>query len=153
MVRGKIQEVDRGPLPGWHAQTLNWVFAESRGTAVSREVLLQRMHDHIRTVVGRHKGRIAGWDVVNEALNKDGTLRESPWKRIIGKEYIAEAFRFAHEADPAAELYYNDYDLEIPAKRQGVVALLKKLQAQGIPVKRWACKTTCGWRGPALPKK
>jgi endo-1,4-beta-xylanase len=57
------------------------------------------MHEHIRTVVGRYKGRIAGWDVVNEGLNEDGTLHESPWKRIIGEEYIAKAFQFAHQAD------------------------------------------------------
>jgi endo-1,4-beta-xylanase len=93
------------------------------------------MHEHIRTVVGRYKGRIAGWDVVNEALNEDGTLRQSRWMQIIGEDYIAKAFQFAHEADPAAELYYNDFDLEIPTKRQGAIELIKKLQAQGIPVK------------------
>lgn len=119
----------------WHAQTPSWVFEEEPGKPVSREVLLERMHDHIRTVVGRYKGRIAGWDVVNEALNEDGTLRQSRWMKIIGEEYIAKAFQFAHEADPAAELYYNDYDLEAPAKRQGAVTLIKKLRAQGIPVK------------------
>lgn len=119
----------------WHAQTPNWVFEEAPGKLVSREVLLERMHEHIRKVVGRYKGRIAGWDVVNEALNEDGTLRQSRWMQIIGEEYIAKAFQFAHEADPSAELYYNDFDLEIPAKRQGAIDLIKKLQAQGIPVK------------------
>ncbi len=119
----------------WHAQTPDWVFEEAPGKPASREELLKRMHEHIRTVVGRYKGRIAGWDVVNEALNDDGTLRQSRWMQIIGEDYIAKAFQFAHEADPAAELYYNDFDLEIPAKRQGAIALIKKLQAQGIPVK------------------
>jgi endo-1,4-beta-xylanase len=119
----------------WHAQTPNWVFEESPGKPVSREVLLERMHEHIRTVVGRYKGRIAGWDVVNEALNDDGTFRQSRWMQIIGEDYVAKAFQFAHEADPAAELYYNDFDLEIPAKQEGAIALIKKLQAQGIHVK------------------
>ncbi len=119
----------------WHAQTPDWVFEEAPGKPASREVLLQRMHDHIQTVVGRYKGRVAGWDVVNEALNDDGTFRQSRWMQIIGKDYIAKAFQFAHEADPAAELYYNDFDLEIPAKREGAVALIRQLQAQGIVVK------------------
>ena len=92
------------------------------------------MHDHIQTVVGRYKGRICGWDVVNEALNEDGTLRKSQWLNIIGEDYIAKAFQFAHEADPAAELYYNDYSLENEAKRNGAVELVKKLKAQGIPI-------------------
>lgn len=119
----------------WHAQTPNWVFEDAQGKPASREALLERMHEHIKTVVGRYKGKIAGWDVVNEALNDDGTLRESPWMKIIGEEYIAKAFQYAHEADPGAELYYNDFDLEIPAKRKGALALLKKLRAAGVPVK------------------
>jgi len=119
----------------WHAQTPKWVFEGAGGKPISRETLLERMHDHIRTVVGRYKGKIAGWDVVNEALNEDGTLRQSPWMKIIGEEYIAKAFQFAHEADPAAELYYSDYDLEGEAKRTGAIELIKKLQAQRIPVK------------------
>src|SRR5208337_3071195 len=118
----------------WHQQTPGWVFESSKGKPASRSVLLQRMHDHIQTVVGRYKGRVKGWDVVNEALNEDGTLRQSPWFKIIGEDYIAKAFGFAHEADPAAELYYNEYNLENEAKRNGAVALIKKLQAQGIPV-------------------
>ena len=99
---------------------------------LDRDALLARMRDHIHTVVGRYKGRIKGWDVVNEALNEDGTLRLSPWMKIIGEDYIAKAFEYAHEADPAAELYYNDYSLENPAKRNGCIALVKKLQAQGV---------------------
>jgi endo-1,4-beta-xylanase len=119
----------------WHNQTPRWVFEDSTGHPVSRDTLLARMRDHIQTVVGRYRGRIKGWDVVNEALNEDGTLRQTPWMRIIGKEYIADAFRFAHEADPAAELYYNDYSVENAPKRAGAVALIKDLLAQGIPVK------------------
>ena len=92
------------------------------------------MHDHIQTVVGRYKGRIGGWDVVNEALNEDGTLRQTPWLKIIGEDYLVKAFEYAHEADPKAELYYNDYSVENPAKRNGAVALIKKLKDSGVTV-------------------
>ncbi len=118
----------------WHSQTPRWVFQDAQGQPVSRDTLLARMRTHILTVVGRYKGRVQGWDVVNEALAEDGTLRQSPWRRIIGDDYIEAAFRFAHEADPAAELYYNDFSLENAPKRAGAVALIRKLQAEGIPV-------------------
>ena len=118
----------------WHSQVPDWVFQDAAGKPVSRDTLLNRMRDHIHTVVGRYKGRIDGWDVVNEALNEDGTLRQSPWLKIIGEDYIAKAFQFAHEADPEAELYYNDYSLENAPKRDGAVRLVKSLQDQGIPV-------------------
>ncbi|MEI9976812.1 MAG: endo-1,4-beta-xylanase [Ignavibacteriota bacterium] len=118
----------------WHSQVPAWVFKDDKGAPLTRDALLERMHDHIRTVVGRYKGRIGGWDVVNEALNEDGTLRKSQWLNIIGDDYIAKAFQFAHEADPAAELYYNDYSVENEAKRKGAVELVKKLKAQGIPI-------------------
>jgi len=118
----------------WHSQTPRWVFENAQGQPLTRDELLARMKDHITTVVGRYKGRIKGWDVVNEALNEDGTLRESPWKRIIGPDYLEKAFQFAHEADPAAELYYNDYNLDYPAKRDGAVRLVKSLQAAGVPI-------------------
>src|ERR1035441_8867581 len=83
---------------------------------------------------GRYKGRVNGWDVVNEALSEDGTLRRSQWQRIIGDDYIAKAFEYAHEADPKAELYDNEYSMENEPKRKGGVELLRKLLAQGIPV-------------------
>jgi endo-1,4-beta-xylanase len=118
----------------WHSQTPRWVFQDAEGGPLDREALLERMRDHIHTVVGRYRGRIHGWDVVNEALNEDGTLRRSPWLEIIGQDYLEHAFRFAHEADPEAELYYNDYSLENAPKRAGAVALVRKLQAAGLPV-------------------
>jgi len=93
------------------------------------------MRTHIATVVGRYRGKILGWDVVNEALNEEGTLRESPWWRGIGDDYIAQAFTAAHEADPNAELYYNDYNLATkPAKRAGAIRLIKELQQRGIRI-------------------
>ena len=118
----------------WHNQTPRWVFENAEGQPLTREELLARMKDHITTVVGRYRGRIRGWDVVNEALNEDGTLRESPWYRIIGPDYIEMAFRFAHEADPTAQLYYNDYNLDYPAKRDGAVRLIQSLKERGVQI-------------------
>ena len=118
----------------WHSQTPKWVFEDNNGNPLSRDALLERMRDHINKVVGRYKGRINGWDVVNEALNEDGTLRQSPWMKIIGADYLEKAFRFAHEADPDAQLYYNDYSLENEAKRKGALELVKTLKANGIPI-------------------
>lgn len=135
----------------WHSQTPRWVFQDAAGQPVSRDTLLARMRDHILTVVGRYRGRIGGWDVVNEALGEDGTLRPSPWLRIIGDDYIAKAFEWAHEADPSAELYYNDYSLENAPKRAGAVALIRKLQAQGIKVAGVGLQGhyKLGWPSPA----
>jgi endo-1,4-beta-xylanase len=118
----------------WHSQTPDWVFQDAQGKLISRNALLKRLHDHIFTVMGRYKGLIQSWDVVNEALNDDGTLRNSKWKQIIGDDYLIKAYQWAHEADPSAELNYNDYSLELPAKRQGAVELIKKLQAAGIKI-------------------
>ena len=118
----------------WHQQTPRWVFEDSGGRPVSRDTLLARLRDHIGTVVGRYRGRIKGWDVVNEALNDDGTLRRTPWLTTLGEDYVATAFRFAHEADPDAELYYNDYSLESAPKRRGAVELIRRLRDQGLPI-------------------
>ena len=118
----------------WHSQVPKWVFEDDKGNPVSREVLLKRMDDHIKKVVGRYKGRVNGWDVVNEALNEDGTLRQTPWMKIIGEDYIETAFRYAHKADPQAQLYYNDYSLENEAKRKGALELVRKLKAKGVPI-------------------
>ena len=115
----------------WHQQTPAWVFAGDGGAKASRDVLLARMRDHIATVVGRYKGRIRGWDVVNEAVDEDGTLRKSPWLDGIGEDFIAKAFEYAHAADPDAELYYNDYNLWKPAKRAAVIKIVKDLRAHG----------------------
>lgn len=119
----------------WHSQTPAWVFHDDKGNLLTRDALLARMRDHIHTVVGRYKGRIQSWDVVNEALNEDGTLRQSLWYKIIGPDYIQKAFEFAHEADPAAQLNYNDYNIENEAKRNGAIRLVKQLQAAGIPIR------------------
>ncbi len=112
-------------------------FGGFTGPRASREELLQRMSNHIHTVVGRYKGRIKVWDVVNEALadaNGTNVLRTSPWLQIIGPDFIAKAFEYAHQADPNAILRYNDYGLENPAKRKKLIALIKSLQEKKVPV-------------------
>jgi len=144
----------------WHSQTPNWVFTGTNpppaaaeetgeptrrqrfgrgitGPRASREELLERMKDHIHKVVGRYKGKVKAWDVVNEAIADGGPetfLRNSLWLQIIGPDFIAKAFEYAHEADPDAILRYNDYGLENPDKRRKLIKLIKSLQEQGIPV-------------------
>lgn len=112
-------------------------FGPYTGPRASREELLQRMHDHIHTVVGRYKGKVKVWDVVNEAIADGGTniLRQSLWLEIIGPDFIAKAFQYAHEADPDAILRYNDYGLENPSKRRKLIALIKSLQEEHVPVR------------------
>ncbi len=118
----------------WHHQTPRWVFENKDGKPLDRTELLKRMHNHIQTVVGRYKGKIKGWDVVNEALNEDGTLRHSEWFKIIGPDFIEKAFQYAHEADPETELYYNDYSMGNKLKREGAIKIYKDLRAKGIPI-------------------
>ena len=118
----------------WHNQTPAWVFQDEKGNLLTRDALLARLRDHIQTVVGRYKGRIQSWDVVNEALNEDGSIRQSLWYKIIGSDYIEKAFEYAHQADPQALLCYNDYNLENEPKLNGAIALVKKLKAEDVPI-------------------
>lgn len=118
----------------WHSQTPRWVFEDGAGKPANREILLQRLRDHIFVVVGRYKGRINGWDVMNEAVEDDGSLRQSKWLEIIGPDYVQKAFEFARAADPQAELYYNDYNMWKKGKVEGVVRLVRDLQSKGVRV-------------------
>jgi endo-1,4-beta-xylanase len=118
----------------WHEQTPRWVFEDENGKSANRKELLNRMHDHIFTVVGRYKGRINGWDVVNEALDEDGSLKQSEWMKIIGEDYLVKAFEFACEADPNAELYYNDFSLENEPKRNGAIELMRNLKTKSVKI-------------------
>jgi endo-1,4-beta-xylanase len=118
----------------WHNQTPAWVFEDSSGQPHTRERLLQRMREHILAVVGRFKGRIHAWDVVNEAIEDDGTLRKTKWQQAIGDDYLEKAFQFAHEADSKAELYYNDYNEWHPKKRQAIKQLVEQLKSKGCRV-------------------
>jgi endo-1,4-beta-xylanase len=116
----------------WFHQTPDWVFQDETGKSLSRDALLERMKDHIFTVMGRYKGRINGWDVVNEAIAQDGQFRKSKWFEILGEDHIIKAFEYAHQADPDAELYYNEYDFEMKSKCEGVIRLINNLQSKGI---------------------
>jgi endo-1,4-beta-xylanase len=118
----------------WHSQTPDWVYKDSLGNPLTRDALLARMKDHIFTVVGRYKGKVHGWDVINEVIDDDGQMRKTRYYEIIGEDYVQKAFEFAHEADPDAELFYNDYNNEVPLKREGVIKLLNKLKEQGVKV-------------------
>jgi endo-1,4-beta-xylanase len=122
------------------------------GPRASREELLARMREHIHTVVGRYKGRIKCWDVVNEAISDRGTnvLRNSPWQQIIGPDFIAKAFEYAHEADPNAILRYNDYGLENPEKRRKLITLIKELQAQKVPIHAIGSQTHVSVSSPSF---
>ena len=121
----------RGHTLVWYRQVPDWV-AEREWTRAELEDVLR---DHIRTVVGRYRGKVAQWDVVNEAVDDHGELRDTVWLRGIGPEYIDLAFRWAHEADPDAELFYNDYDIEHPTEKSDAVeALVSGLQSRGAPI-------------------
>lgn len=126
----------RGHCLCWHNQTPRWLFKDSTGKNVSKEVLLQRLKNHITNVVNRYKGKIYAWDVVNEAIADDSAqyLRNSPWYQICGEEYIAKAFEYAHEADPKALLFYNDYNEINSVKREKIYRLVKSLKDAGVPI-------------------
>ncbi len=128
----------------WHSQCPAWMFRpDSTGRAlpsdgesgvVGRELLIRRMRNHIYTLCRHYRGRVKGWDVVNEAIEGDGSWRNSQYYRILGEEFIPLAFQFAHEADPEAELYYNDYSMDSPRKREAVVRLIRNLKARGLRI-------------------
>ena len=126
----------RGHNLCWHEQAPSWFFVGKDGNEVSKEILLQRLKTHIEAVVGRYKGKIYAWDVVNEAVDDDSTayLRNSKWYKICGEDFIAKAFEYAHAADPEAKLYYNDYNTERPEKRERIYTLLKNLKDKGVPI-------------------
>jgi GH35 family endo-1,4-beta-xylanase len=121
----------------WHAQTNDWFFRDADKATVTR-----RLKEHIHTLVGRYKGKVRGWDVVNEAINDGGdartagteNLRNSSWLKSLGPEFLTLAFKFAHEADPEAELYYNDYGIEAGPKHESSMVLLRRLLKEGAPV-------------------
>ncbi|MBP5285638.1 MAG: endo-1,4-beta-xylanase [Kiritimatiellae bacterium] len=118
----------------WHMQTPAWMHTAADGTPLPREEAIENLRSHIMTVVGRYRGRIYGWDVVNEAWMEDGTLRDCGWRRAIGDDYIELAFRFAHEADPDCELYYNDYAMAERAKCDAIIGMVGDLRAKGVRI-------------------
>ena len=127
----------RGHTLCWHNQTPRWLFFDSStNQQVTKEVLLKLLKDHITTVVTRYKDVIYAWDVVNEVISDkaDEYFRPSLWYQICGEEFVAKAFQWAHEADPKALLFYNDYDEINPVKRQKIIKLVNDLRSKGIPI-------------------
>ena len=126
----------RGHTLVWHKQTPSWLFRESDGQKVSKEKLLQRLKEHIFAVAGRYKGQIYAWDVLNEAISDDaGTFfTRTPFMEICGEEFIEKIFRWAHEADPAALLFYNDYGETNPVKRKKIIEMVTTLRRKGVPI-------------------
>lgn len=118
----------------WHSQLPRWFVRDERDSLRTAEELKQIMKEHIHTVVGRYRGRVRGWDVVNEAIMEDGSYRRSPFYEILGEEFIPLAFQYAHEADPDAELYYNDYNMWFEGKRNAVVRLVDELRRRGLRI-------------------
>jgi endo-1,4-beta-xylanase len=113
----------------WHSQLSPFV-----QKIQSKDSLQTFFNNHITTIASRYDGKIKGWDVVNEALEEDGTLRKSIFLNKLGEDYIVEAFRTAQKAAPNTELYYNDYNIEQPKKRAGAIELIKKIQAAGVRI-------------------
>jgi GH35 family endo-1,4-beta-xylanase len=134
-------EDSRIPIHGhtlvWHQQTNNWFFRDG-----AKKIVTKRLKEHVSSLVGRYRGKIRGWDVVNEAIKDGGThktaktenLRNTSWMKALGQDYIALAFRFAHDADPDATLYYNDYDIEAGPKHDSSLVLLNRLIELDVPI-------------------
>jgi len=137
----------RGHCLCWHSQFADWMFTDKKGRPVKKEVFYQRLREHIHTVVNRYKDVVYAWDVVNEAmadnvrpnfvngkLEPGNPYRESRHFQLCGDEFIAKAFEYAHEADPDALLFYNDYNECDPGKRDRIYNMVKKMQEAGVPI-------------------
>ncbi len=130
----------RGHCLVWHSQFANWMFSDENGQPVTKEVFYERLKDHIFTVVNRYKDVVYAWDVVNEAMSDtpgkdyEGSFRNSRLYQLCGDEFIAKAFEYAHEADPKALLFYNDYNAANPHKTEYIYNMVKKMQEQGVPI-------------------
>ncbi|HEY1629527.1 MAG TPA: endo-1,4-beta-xylanase [Tepidisphaeraceae bacterium] len=120
----------------WHNQTPAWMYANPDGTPLSREAALANLKTHIDTVVKHFKGKVIGWDVVNEAISDSPNeyLRNTPARKAIGDDFVEQAFRLAHEADPNVKLFYNDYNIDIPYKRDHAIRLIQELKARGVRI-------------------
>ncbi len=133
----------RGHTLIWHSQCPDWFFYDDEGNTVSAEVLIERLIEHVTTIVSHYKGEVDVWDVCNEVLGDSGGLRDSMWYQIIGDydgdgdsyDYIEIAFVAAHEADPDARLIINDYSLESSeSKAISMYMMVKSMLEQGIPI-------------------
>ena len=136
----------RGHCLAWHSQFANWMFTDKKGKPVSKEVFYERLRDHIHQVVTRYKDIVYAWDVLNEAIaDGDGNrlpddngepspYRQSRLFKLCGEELVRKVFEFAHEADPDAKLFYNDYNAAVPSKRDRIYNMVKKMKDDGVPI-------------------
>ena len=128
----------RGHCLMWHAQVGRWIYEDADGKPLAKEEMFRRMREHIHAIVTRYKDIVYCWDVVNEAITDDRNAtdpyRQSPMYKIAGDEFIANAFRYAREADPQALLFYNDYNETDPVKSQRIYEMVKKMKANGVPI-------------------
>lgn len=123
-----------GHTLGWHSQIPESVFKNKDGSYIAKEALAKKQQEHITTLVDRYKGKIAAWDVVNEAMGDDNKMRTSHWYNIMGDDFLVNAFNLAHETDPKAHLMYNDYNNEQEGKRNATIEMLKRLQKRKAPI-------------------
>jgi len=134
----------------WHSQIPASVFVDAARQPLTREALLAKMQQHIETLVGRYRGRVWAWDVVNEAIDEGNGWRRSQWHNIIGDDFMERALRFAHTADPQAQLLYNDYNMHNPQKRAFLVDVLKDYLARGVPINGIGMQSHVGLAYPDL---
>lgn len=119
----------------WHSQTPKWLFEDAAGKPLARDVALANLKEHMTKVMAHYKGKVMGWDVVNEAVTDNGEfLRDTPARKAIGDDYVIQAFKIAHEADPDVELYYNDYNIEAGYKIERGLRMIRELKAAGCRV-------------------
>lgn len=134
----------------WHSQVPNSIFVDADRKALTRDALLAKMHEHIETLVGRYRGRVWAWDVVNEAIDEGNGWRHSRWHDIIGDDFMEQAFRFAHATDHKAQLLYNDYNMHNPQKREFLVGVLKDYLDRGVPINGIGLQSHVGLTYPDL---
>jgi len=120
----------------WHNQTPAWFFQDENGNLNTSEAQIERMRSHIETVAGRYSGKVDAWDVVNEVIDNDGSYRPTTWVKGVGSgdELVKHAFKFASEYAPDTELYYNDFNVWRPSKRDGIMRMVRMLQKEGIRI-------------------
>lgn len=139
-----------GHSPMWHSQAARWFFFDDKGNIIGKDTLKQRMKDHIFTVMQHYKGKIKGYDVVNEAIEDDGSYRKSLFYKILGEEWVDWAFECAMKADPAAELYYNDFSMDKAGKRKTVVEMIKRLKSKGLRIDAVGMQAHIGMNFPQM---
>lgn len=144
----KIHSV--GHCLAWHSQIPDSVFKNNKGKYIKPAELRGKMTDHITTLVNRYKGKLAAWDVVNEAVGDDNVMRKSHYYKILGEEFIDLAFNLAHEVDPSAHLLYNDYNIEKDGKREAALALLGRLKKRGVPIQGVGIQGHIAIDGPSI---